>query len=420
VQFTDSSWHTVLVGGEGAGGNTIYALDVTNPDSITSEAALAGSVLWEFSDPNLGLTFSQPVIANTSAGWLVFFGNGYDSPAERPFLYAVNPRTGKPVVAPIDLCAAVANVCDPTLPNGLSNVTVINNAGLTSAANILYAGDLQGNMWRVDITNSNPSGWIVSVIFQARDPVAGNPQPITTTPAVTLNPLYPNVPGTLVVFGTGQFLGTPDLATTQVQTLYSVFDPPSQSLPPLGFSGIPIRKNLVGQVMSNGPSVTTSTGGTVATRLIDVVNPVTFPANRGWYVDFDLASGERIVADPKIANGGGVVVTSYQPNTSSCTAGGNAWLAVLNYATGGTFPLPELDINGDNNLNSNDTVAGINPVAIALGPVYASSATLLSSASNPSGIATHVLVSTSDVPPTKSVGIRGASKQRTAWWELLH
>jgi hypothetical protein len=61
----------------------------------------------------------------------------------------------------------------------------------------------------------------------------------------------------------------------------------------------------------------------------------------------------------------------------------------------------------------------MNPVAMALGPVYASSVTLLSSASNSTGIATHKMVATSNVA-IQSVGDRGASKQRTAWWELLH
>ena len=458
VQFTDLSWHTVLVGGEGAGGNTIYALDVTNPDSITSEATLASSVLWEFSDLNLGLTFSQPVIANTSAGWLVFFGNGYDSPFERPFLYALDPHTGKPVVdsltqkpqSPIDLCAAVANVCDLTQPNGLSNVTVVNNAGLTSAANTLYAGDLQGNLWRVDITNSNPSAWTVSVIFQARDPVNNNPQPITTTPAVTLNPQYPNLLGTFVVFGTGQLLSFADLATTQTQSLYSIFDPPSGSLPPVGFVGIPTRtNNLVQQVMSN-EAAGTNPAVTFATRVIDNVKSVNLPSpgnptgpdDRGWFVDFNLSgesgsgptvAGERVVGDPKIENGGGVVVVTYQPNVDSCVGGGNAWLTVLNYANGGSFPLPELDLNADNQLNANDTVAGMNPVAMSLGPVYASSVTLLSSPPNSSGVGTHKLMAASTVPATssntqanssnvqiESVSDRGPSKPRTAWWELLH
>src|SRR6185437_13085792 len=63
VQFSDGSWHTVLVGGERAGGNTVFALDVTNPTAITTEAALSSSVLWEFSDPNMGLSYSTPAIA---------------------------------------------------------------------------------------------------------------------------------------------------------------------------------------------------------------------------------------------------------------------------------------------------------------------------------------------------------------------
>lgn len=457
VQFSDSNWHTVLVGGEGAGGNTIYALDVTDPTSINTEDDLVNSVLWEFSDPNMGLSFSQPTFAitNTNPSQLVFFGNGYNSQNQRPFLYAVNPQNGQ-AVANIDLCAnvvlpsGVSSPCDLTQANGLSSVAVVNNSGLVAAAaNVVYAGDLQGNLWRVDISNSNPSNWVVTVIFQARDPNNSLPQPITITPAITLNPQFPAIQGTLVVFGTGQFLGWPDLANSQVQSLYAVYDPPS------GSSGILMRSNLVAQTLAN------STVGSIAVRIIQTTNPVVLPTNSGWYVDLNLSTGERIVVNP-IIEAGSVVAVSYQPNTNPCTAGGISWLYVLNYATGGSFPLPELDINEDGVLNSSDeTATGANPVAVEIGPVFASTPSILNTPQH-NGIGQQIVIpgsssssstagsapggngtpsggdgiasggtttpggnginggrgATPPLPPP--YGQRASGKQRSAWWEILH
>src|SRR5581483_4124639 len=111
---------------------------------------------------------------------------------------------------PINLCAAVASTnptaCNAGQPNGLSSVTVVDARGGTgAAATTLYAGDLQGNLWRVDIQNSDSNLWQVTLLFQATDGPApsGHPQPITTAPAVTLNPKFPLLPGTLVYVGTG-------------------------------------------------------------------------------------------------------------------------------------------------------------------------------------------------------------------------
>jgi type IV pilus assembly protein PilY1 len=280
-------------------------------------------------------------------------------------------------------------------------------------ADTVYAGDLQGNLWRVDITNTTPSLWKVKVIYQARD-ASGNIQPITTTPAVTLNPSFPAMMGTMVMFGTGQLLGFGDLTTTKTQTVYGIYDPPTVAAPPYGFTGIPTRSNLVQQTMA------TDTAGGVAVRTEPSVNSVTLPTQRGWYVDFTLASGERMVTDPKIETGGGVVLTSYQPSLDPCKAGGNAWLMVFNYATGGSFPLPELDVNNDNKLNGTDqTASGGNPIGAYLGNVFASSATIIPSGGGNTDDGAHKLTAVSNVQ-VKSIGDRGGSKQRTGWWEVRH
>ena len=410
---SDSTWHTVVVGSEGAGGKTLFALDATDPDSLTTEARLSAGVLWEFSDADLGLTYSTPAFAHATAGWLVFAGNGYNSTRQKPFLYALDPQSGA-VRAKVDLCAAVPTACSGTLANGLSSVTVVNGYGLVSApADTVYAGDLQGNLWRVDISDPNPVNWTTKVIFQARDG-SGGVQPITTAPAVTLNPQYPRKLGTLVIFGTGQLLGLSDLATTQVQSLYAILDAPTGVGPPAGFVGIPTRADLVGQTM------VTDTAGSVSVRTVPTVKPVVLPTSRGWYLDFSLAAGERLVTDPKVESGGGIVVTSYQPNTSSCVGGGSAWLMVFNFATGGSFTLPELDTNGDGKLDNNDSASsGVNPVGMYLGNVFASSATILPGGDASNGVGNHKLTAVSNVQ-VKSVGDRGANRQRTAWWEVRH
>ena len=315
VQFSDGTWHTILVSGERAGGNSVFALDITNPGSISSEAQLASSVLWDFSDANTGLTYSTPVIAQTAygssgnnLGFTVFFGNGYNSASQTPYLYAKDPQTGANLPGtPINLCAAVPTACNNTLPNGLSSVTVTNNLGaLGVPVSTLYAGDLQGNVWRVDIHDPNPAAWVVTVLFQATD-ANGTPQPITTTPAVSLNPRFPLLPGTMVYVGTGELLSVQDLSNTQVQTMYGVYDNDSDSN--IWFS----RGDLVGQPL------TSQTVGTQTLRFV-TGQAVALPQQNGWYVDLNVLNngvstdpGERIVTDPRLL-GGALTVITVQPS----------------------------------------------------------------------------------------------------------
>jgi type IV pilus assembly protein PilY1 len=414
VKFaSDGSWHTLVVGTEGAGGNSVFALDVTTPDTLLTEAQLAQAVLWEFTDTDMGLSFSEPEIVNTAAGWMVVVGNGYNSPNQKPVLYGLNPQTGA-ILAKVDLCAAVPSACNTTLANGLSSAAVVNSYGQVSApANMVYAGDLQGNVWRIDTSDANPTNWIVSVLYQALDP-GGAPQPITTVPAVTLNPKFPNVLGTMVYVGTGQLLGVPDLSTTQIQTIYGIYDPPSGATPPIGFAGIPNRNNLQRQVLASenvaGVSVRTVPNPSTVTL------PPTSGAVRGWYMDLSLNPGERAVTDPEIESPGGVVFTTYQPNPNVCSGGGNSYLMVLNFASGAAFPLPELDVTGDGKLDLSDVPSSGNmPVGMLLGPVYASTPTLLPSGSGIGGTRKLTSVSSGSVD---SVLDRGRAKQRISWWEV--
>jgi type IV pilus assembly protein PilY1 len=415
---SDSKWHSILVGTEAQGGRSVFALDVTDPTLLTSENSLSNAVLWDFVDPDMGYGFANPVIATTASGWQVFVGNGYNSNNQKPFLFALDPATGGAAMTKVDLCAAVPTACDLTQPNGLSSPIAVNSGGqVAGGANLVYAGDLQGNMWRIDVSDPTPANWTVSILFQARDAL-GNKQPITTKPVASLNPRFPQVLGTMVMFGTGQFVGVPDLSNTSVQSIYGIYDPPA------GYTTPPQRSpDLMQQTLSQ------VTVGTSQFRTVTGTAAVV-PANKGWYMDLNLNSGERVINDPRLESGGELVLTTYQPippAVGSCTEGGSSYFMVLNFATGGAFTTPQFDTNGDGKINSTDTVvpasggAAVAPVGMSLGNVFASAPTIRSgSFANGTGIAliTESTVGVAGTPTIQPVILKGSTKSRTAWWEV--
>jgi type IV pilus assembly protein PilY1 len=412
VQFSDLTWHSLLVGTEAQGGNSVFALDITDPSAMTSESAVASKVLWDIVDTDMGLGFSAPAIANTNSGWKVFVGNGYNSTNKKPFLYAIDPQHG--TNTKIDLCAAVTTACDLTASNGLSGVIAVNTGGaVTAAANIIYAGDLQGNLWRVDISSPIPANWVATVMFQARDS-AGNKQPITTKPVATLNPRYPQVLGTLVMFGTGQYVGLPDISNGKVQSVYGVYDPPA------GYTTAINRSSLLKQTLAN------ATLGSLSVRTTSGTAP-SYPANKGWYMDLSLLSGERVINTPALFSGGELIFTTFQPippATGVCTTLGSSFLMVLNFATGQSFTTPQFDANGDGRISAGDmvTVGGVvmGVAGVGLGSVYASGVTTLNgSVGGGSGL---VIVTVTSLPGG-GLGYAeppagGPPKARKAWWEI--
>ncbi|MBS0444969.1 MAG: pilus assembly protein PilY [Proteobacteria bacterium] len=361
VQFADGSWHTLVVGGAGGGARSIYALDVTAPQNLTTESALASAVLWEYADADMGLSYSVPQLAPVAAppGYAVFFGNGYSSPGNHAILYAVDPQTGA-LLTKIDLCASVADACSAGAPEGLSTVAIGQAHGLQGQPiTQVYAGDLQGNLWAVDVSDTTPSNWHPRLLFKARD-VGGNPQPITTAPVVTLNPNYPRQQGLFVMFGTGQLLAPNDLLSHQTQTVYGIWDQP-------GAAQVFTRTNLQQQTLT---LVSAATSGLPQDILTDTNATVNFGTQVGWYADLPVG-GQRVTTDPQLLNGT-FLTTLNQPPASGCGAAPTAMLLELTYANGGAFALPQLDVNGNLAIDANDLYLGRVPVGIGAGSMRSS------------------------------------------------
>src|SRR5262249_906543 len=115
-------------------------------------------------------------------------------------------------------------------PNGLSSVfpADVDRDGIVE---YIYAGDLQGNLWKFDVTSGNPASWGVAYtvssnpapLFTAKDSL-GNPQPITERPVVG----YGAGSSLVVLFGTGELIQASDrnvdASHPLVQTFYGIFD----------------------------------------------------------------------------------------------------------------------------------------------------------------------------------------------------
>jgi len=255
------------------------------------------------------------------------------------------------------------------------------------------------------------------VMFQARD-ASNNIQPITTSPVATLNPRYPAVLGTMVFFVTGQLLGTPDLASTQVQTIYGIFDPATGYATPLQRTSAALEDETLSYAFSNS-------NGFIVTG-----NALTIPSQEGWYIDLNLPAcptctpsqlahtGERGVTDPRIESGGALVLTTYQPNSNVCTAGGYSYLYVLDFA-GGSFSSAQFDLTGSGSPNSSATTnsSGATQYAsgMGLGNVFAAAPTIRTA--NMTNAGAVKLITRSD-GTIQTVVEKGNSKSRTAWWEV--
>lgn len=335
--YIGGGWKSVLVGGLGAGGRSIFAVDVTNPESHS-----ASKILWEYTDAtDLGLTYSQPQIARLNNGqWAAIFGSGYNSTSGLAYLYVVNLSTG--VLIKKMAAGAAAS-------NGLSS-PVLYDSNDDKIVDAVYAGDLQGNLWKFDLSDVSATAWGLGngglPLFTARN-ASGQVQPITARPEVFRTSGQP-IGGALVLFGTGSYLTTSDLNNTDTQSFYAVWDNNSV--------GTVTRSQLQQQSIQ---LETASSGWAVRQT---TANTVDWASKRGWYMDLvspNAVAGEpaeRVVSYPVVLLDRVIFVTVL-PSDDACEAGGTSWFMEVNLLTGAMFPTAIIDLNGDGVVDQDDIPA---------------------------------------------------------------
>lgn len=377
-------WRTVLVGTMGAGGKGAFALDVTDPDGDTisglsfSEANAANIVLWELQATgenisDLGYVYGQPTIAKVRTGsnsyaYAAIFGNGYNSTSERPILYIVNVIDGS-IIKKVVLSSATGT------GNGLGSPAVVDTDG-DYVADIVYAGDINGNLWKIDITATNLNNWkspltSEAALFVATD-ASNAVQRITQRPEVSSHPAGQS--GYMVYFGTGRYFvaGDNSASSSPVNTFYGIWDRNENNQ-----DTVP-RDTLLQQVFSTATVASTTVRSVTNTTITwcdnNSVSTCNCPSNgsgecMGWRDDLLTTAsdslGEMSVSNPVLLGGTvpRIIFTTLIPQSDPCSYGGTSWLMELNPTNGGRLSEQVFDIDGDGTITSADKIGGTTPVA---------------------------------------------------------
>jgi len=424
-----TQWRDILVGTLRAGGQGVFAMDVTNPDTLATESDVIDNVLWEFNDrdpagngnttagdSDLGFTYSKPIITLVQEGsnpaqessytWVAIFGNGYNnmlddgsaSTTGNAVLYIVDLETGD-LLDKIDTGVGKDPNDANDTPNGLSGVAGA-DIDLNGTTDVVYAGDLKGNLWKFDLRGGS-NNWDIPYsqgntkkpVFEAVVSTTGSPvvsQPITTTPFITGGPVGRG--GLLISFGTGKLFETTDQSPLGLQTFYTVWDQDPDD--PRDF--IPFDKDDLLEQTLDVQRTDFGDGTPTETILTNSDNDIAFddPLNTiidghlGWYLDLDAfpvglnndQNSERVFVDP-IVIGGIVFFNSSIPDSNICAGGGDSVLYTLDRLSGGNPGFPALDFNGDGLFDSDDmvddpnsdeqiNVAGVKKDGIATEPTF--------------------------------------------------
>ncbi|EPH7778337.1 PilC family type IV pilus tip adhesin, partial [Neisseria gonorrhoeae] len=212
----DRQKHFFMFGAMGLGGRGAYALDLSKIDSSN----LTGVSMFDVqndknnnkNDSNrvkLGYTVGTPQIGKTQNGkYAAFLASGYAakdivSSDNTTALYVYDLGNGSG--------SLIKKIEAPGGKGGLSSPTLVDK-DLDGTVDIAYAGDRGGNMYRFDLSDSNPDKWSVSTIFEGG-------KPITSAPAVSRL-----ADKRVVIFGTGSDLSEEDVVGTNQQYIYGIFD----------------------------------------------------------------------------------------------------------------------------------------------------------------------------------------------------
>ena len=358
-----SSWKTVLVGGTGGGGQGVYALDISDPSAFGAD-----KVMWEFTDRDdaaLGNVVGRPAILKfktsaTSSKYFAVVASGVNNYVDDGHYSG----TGAPAIFLLDLAKGPADaweigvnyyridlpLASTAIASGLANFTT--RSGLDDSVTQLYAGDMQGNLWKLDFAGKYTADWTMAKLSFYKDgttPIpmyvaidgSGNRQPVTMPPFLAYGPNRT----TIVAFGTGKYLETNDNAGPfRMHSVYALLDDNSatadSSSPASAIAG---RGRL--------QMATANTAGTVTNSAFTWGRPMSdgdTTKRSGWYFDMPNSSttGERQIS-PFTGFGGKVYSGTVIPPQTSCEIGSGRSYELDLYTGTGSHLTSDVGILGE-------------------------------------------------------------------------
>ena len=328
-----NSWKTMVVGTTGAGGKSVFALDVTNPSNMSSN-----SVMWEFSHPSMGYTMGQPaLVALPNKKFGVIVSSGY---------HDSQPANGKVWILDAEDGSIIREITLPTTGNLGSPLA--SDTDYNQVADRVYVADTLGNLWRIDLTGSNPSSWSIpsslgsDPLFIAKN--ASNQRQAITAP---LSSAFNDKNEHMVFFGTGSFYRNGDNEIPQspsVDTFYGIIDRGTA----IDGRGNLLKQAVIKEDTVNGNQVRAITNNAITTQT-------------GWYLDLGWiegtgatgAKGERVISKATLRTDR-VIFTTMTPSADPCAFGGTSFTMAVGLSSGSRLNYAYFDTSGDGTLDNDD------------------------------------------------------------------
>jgi type IV pilus assembly protein PilY1 len=417
--FYGAQWHTWLVGGLGIGGAAIYALDITNPANFSESNAsgLSGVVMGEWNaatitcatdtstslcSANLGNTFGTPQIRRLHNGqWGAIFGNGFGSTSGDAGIYVmlITVNASNTLVPTFYYLSTHSGAATTPCASNCDGIAYVTPADLDGdhVVDYVYAGDLHGNVWRFDLTSTNPTQWAATATSGSSVPVplfkTPSGQPITTQLLVISSTPGGGAQRLMIEFATGQRAQVTNTAAVSyasgTQAIYGIWDwnmsgwnamssmqYASLKASPTNTTGltapytIPPTGRLAQQVFSLGSSGVTVDGTNVAVCWEGSTACTSGNNQFGWYANL-IGTSEQVIFNPVYFQGAILVDTTIpavQTPTSCALVTDTGFTYAISVANGGIFTnaFPGYTKNGT--LVSDPIAAGVQ--TNATGSVY--------------------------------------------------
>jgi hypothetical protein len=375
----NKQWRTILVIGKRSGGDTYTALDVTDGkdfDPTPPYEPYRATYLWEFIDPDLGETWSDPSIErvnatstsclNTGAAWGVFFGSGpavVDSQqaTKRAYLYGIKADDASALwksatSVPVNKWELLAsglrqnNVAgSPVVVDLMDPNTDWASYPAACQRHRVYVGDSYGTMYRHTKVGPGETPHQTR-LFQF------NPLPATAdlTP-IRGRPTYAFSADKTVVwlyYGTGRYEVEADKSTTAQQYFFGLKDLASGSFVNTAATYAQDATSLA--TLQTAIQAVPIGAGTKTIRTLSGTNA----DGKSWALKlFKPATGgsERSFTKPLVV-GGIVFFTTFIPEAGGCGGSGDTYVFALDYKTGLPPSKPVFDLNGDKKFTDADKV----------------------------------------------------------------
>lgn len=346
-----------------------YALDITNPE-------VPPTLLWRFTDSDLGFTLSWPDILridtddsmhNGNEKWYAIFGSGPTNyrggrvasaandttnvkfsgvNSTNPLIYIIDLKTGQATgtahpssgrVGVIKLSETNAFTGSPsTMDFGREDFnTDTAYLGVNYCASGCDAsgyGTFYGNLYRISMKkDTNPGNWSVSKAFSAYRPITSRASQFRVNA------------DSWVYFGTGRFIHIDDRFTTTQDAFYGIKDPcwDGSCSTEIQKSSLLNSTDIV--VLTNGQlEQPVSYAGYTANSFEELKNIMLKSNAAGWYKNL-TTTGERVFVNGLVALNL-VSFGSFIPSTDICSFEGYATQYFLSALTGTAYYLPDSSV----------------------------------------------------------------------------